>query len=234
LLGPIAVRAEEKAEAVQGPPLKLASLRAVRGLALPQFCPPGPPMGNVPIPMAVALLGPCADTTSSSSAANADDPRTRLGLGERQLGDPEPELASPFPPPAVGRAIGAIGRVIGPGPEASLLDADAWRPWPGARPAGAVPCAAGFAAFVGPIGGGRAPKGTPTPIGIPRLKVGSKDPPLKPRAGTGLNGGGCCCCILGPPYPYAIGGKFPTRGDIADGDIIPTGPWGCPYIIPAE
>ena len=233
MLGPIAVRGEEKAEAVQGPPLKLASLSAVRGLALPQFCPPGPPpMGNVPIPMVAALLGPCADTTSSSSAANADDPRTRLGLGERQLGDPEPELAAspgPFPPPAVGRAIGAIGRVIGPGPEASLLDADAWRPWPGARPVEVtVPCAADFAAFVGgPIGGGgRAPKGTPTPIGIPRLKVGSKDPPLKPRAGTGLKGGGCCCCILGPPYPYAIGGKFPIRGDIVDGDIIPTGPWG--------
>ena len=68
------------AEAVQGPPLKLASLRAVRGLALPQFCPPGPP------PMVAALPGPCADTTSSSSAANADDPRTQLGLGERQLG----------------------------------------------------------------------------------------------------------------------------------------------------
>jgi hypothetical protein len=28
---------------------------------------------------------------------------------------------------------------------------------------------------------------------------------------------------------YAIGGKLPTRGDIADGDIIPTSPWGCPY-----
>jgi hypothetical protein len=214
------VRTEEKAEAVQGALLKLASLRALRGLALPQFCPPGPPpMGIVPIPT-VALLGPCADTTSSSSAARAEDPRTRLGLGERRLGDPEPELApSPFPPPAVGRAIGAIGRVIGPGPEASLLDA--WRPWPGARLGEAVPCVADFAAFAGgPIGiGERAPKGTPTPIGIPRLKVGSKDPPLKPRAGTGLNGGGCG---IGPPYPYVIGGKLPTRGDIKDGDI-PTG-----------
>ena len=217
------VRTEGKAEAVQGAPLKLASLRAVRGLALPQFCPPGPPpMGNGPIPMVAALLGPCADTTSSSSAARAEDPRMRLGLGERRLGDPEPELAaSPFPLPAIGRAIGAIGRVIGPGPEASLLDADAWRPWPGARPGEAVPCVADFAAFVGgPIGRGASPpKGTPTPIGIPRLKVGSKEPPLKPRAGTGLKGGGCC--ILGPPYPYAIGGKLPTRGDIGDG-AIPT------------
>ena len=234
MLGPILVRTEEKAEVLQGALLKLASLRAFRGLALAQFCPPGPPpMGIVPIPMVAALLGPCADTTSSSSAARAEDPRTRLGLGERRLGDPEPELAaSPFPPPAVGRAIGAIGRVIGPGPEASL-DADACRPWPGASPGEAVPCVADFATFVGgPIGtGGRAPKGTPTPIGIPRLKVGSKDTPLKPRAGTGLNGGGCC--ILGPPYPYAIGGKFPTRGDIPEEDI-PTGPWGCPYIIPAE
>jgi len=89
-----------------------------------------------------ALLGPCADTTSSSSAASAEDPRTPLGLGERRFGDPEPELAaSPLPPagpPAIGRAIGAIGRVIGPGPEASLLVpccckfVDARRPWPGA------------------------------------------------------------------------------------------------------
>jgi len=229
-------RTEEKAEVVQGALLKLASLRALRGLALPQFCPPEPPpMGIVPIPIAVALLGPCADTTSSSSAARAEDPRTRLGLGERRLGDPEPEpelAASPFPPPAVGRAIGAIGRVIGPGPEASLLDADTWRPCPGARPGEAVLCVADFVAFVGgPIGrGGRPPKGTPTPIGIPRLNVGSKDPPLKPRAGTGLNGGGY---ILGPPYPYTIGGKVLTRGGIADGDI-PTGPWGCPYIVPVE
>ena len=87
----------------------------------------------------------CADTTSSSSAASAEDPRTRGGLGERPLGDPELELASPFPPPAVGRAIGVIGRVIGPG---TTLDADAWRPWPGARPAVAVLCVADFAAFV--------------------------------------------------------------------------------------
>lgn len=191
----------------------------------------------MPIPITVdapTLLGPCADTTSSSSAANAEDPRTRFGLGERRLGDPEPELAaSPFPPPAVGLAIGAIGRVIGPGPEASLLDPDAWRPWPGASIGPEAVGVIGFADFAGgPIGEGvedgrplPLPKGTPTPIVMARLKAGSKDPPLKTRGGTdGLNGGG---------YPYAIGGKLPIRGDIADGDIIPT-PWGCPYIIPAD
>jgi hypothetical protein len=96
------------------------------------------------------LLGTCPVTTSSSSAASAEDPRTRFGLGERRLGDPELELPSPFPPvgpPAVGRAIGAMGLVIGPGPEASLsIEGPA---------AEAAPGAAGFAAFAGgPIGEG--------------------------------------------------------------------------------
>lgn len=213
-------RAElEKAEAVHGPPLKLASPMALRGLALAQVCPPGPPpIGIAPIPMGVdppTLLGPCADTTSSSSAASAEDPRMPFGLGDRRLGDPDPELlASPLPatgpPPATGRAIGAIGRVIGPGPETSLLPpctckfntgAEARRPCPGASREGpeaeveVVLCAEGFATFAGgPIGeGGTALPllmGTPTPMGIPRLKAGSKeDPPLKPRGSTeGLNG----------------------------------------------
>jgi len=74
-----------------------------------------------------------AGTTSSSSAANADEPSTPLGLGDRLLGDtaPEPEagLASTVP---VGLAIGAMGRVIGPGPEmAGSAAADMRRLAPG-------------------------------------------------------------------------------------------------------
>jgi hypothetical protein len=170
-----------------------------------------------------------------------------FGLGERRLGDPEPELAaSPLPlagpPPATGRAIGAIGRVMGPGPEASPCcckfntGADARRPWPGASIEGpeaeaeAGPCVGGFAAFAGgPIGEGVVaggalplPKGTLTPSGMPRLKAGSKEaPPLKPRGRLeGLKGAPACCCMLGPPYPYVMGGKLQIRGDIPDGGII--------------
>lgn len=49
--------------------------------------------------------------TSSSSGDNAEEPSMPFGLGERRLGEPEPELGvSP-----AGRAIGAIGRATGPG-----------------------------------------------------------------------------------------------------------------------
>jgi hypothetical protein len=55
-------------------------------------------------------------TTSSSSAANAEEPRTLFGLGDQRLGDPDPELVVPSVVVVPGRAIGAIGRVMGPGP----------------------------------------------------------------------------------------------------------------------
>lgn len=51
-----------------------------------------------------------ADMTSSSSGESADEPRTPFGLGDRRLGEVEPE-----PVASTGRAIGAIGLVIGPG-----------------------------------------------------------------------------------------------------------------------
>jgi hypothetical protein len=49
--------------------------------------------------------------TSSSSGDSAEEPSMPLGLGERRLGEPEPDPgASP-----VGRAMGAMGRATGPG-----------------------------------------------------------------------------------------------------------------------
>lgn len=60
-----------------------------------------------------------AGTTSSSSAASADDPKTApFGLGDLRTGEFDLGLElSPFVPAVadpVGRAIGAIGREIGP------------------------------------------------------------------------------------------------------------------------
>jgi len=106
----------------------------------------------IPSPSPTPLRGPEVGTTSSSSAASAEEPRIPFGLGdrrllvlalsleaelemtfevalvavadvgERRLGDPEPEPdfedAASSPAVVVGRAIGAIdatGRVIGPG-----------------------------------------------------------------------------------------------------------------------
>ena len=70
------------------------------------------------------------DTTSSSSAASADEPRVPFGLGERRLGEPEPDLVSA----AAGRAIGArTGRATGPGSAADMR-----RLAPGARFVGSV------------------------------------------------------------------------------------------------
>lgn len=153
----------------------------------------------------ITLLGPVPATTSSSSAANADDPRVPFGLGDLLLGDPDPELApSADVPPPGGRAIGAIGRVIGPGPDASVgvlrTATEPRRPCPGASigAPGADVEARGVFGLGGPIGDG-APAGlfmgTPIPIGIPRLKAGSNGgggPALKLRdipEGRGVPGG---------------------------------------------
>jgi hypothetical protein len=82
------------------------------------------PEPRAPIPIcAVPPLRPIdANTTSSPSSTNADDPRTPFGLGDLLTGDPEPEL--PSPPPlvhvVVGRAMGAMGRATGPGPSPSI------------------------------------------------------------------------------------------------------------------
>lgn len=68
-----------------------------------------------------------AETTSSSSAASADEPSTPFGLGERRVGEVEPEPDPEAGASPAGRAIGAIGRVIGPGSaaiEARLPGAD--------------------------------------------------------------------------------------------------------------
>jgi len=149
------------------------------------------------------LLGPVAGTTSSSSAARADEPKIPFGLGERRLGDPELVLApSPGVLLTVGRAMGAIGRVMGPGPDMSVWTGiDGRRPCPGASMdgPGADVEASGIFGFGGPIGvGGVAegplllllPIGTPIPIGIPRLKLGSNTGLAKPRGGAiGVPGG---------------------------------------------
>ena len=101
------------------------------------------------------------DTTSSSSAASADEPSgLPAGLGEQRTGDSLPELdeeveASPF---TAGRAIGAIGtfgRVIGPG---SAADSDdmrrgGWMAEPGLI-TGEVTEVGIPPAFGGPIGAG--------------------------------------------------------------------------------
>jgi len=49
--------------------------------------------------------------TSSSSGDNADEPSMPFGLGERRLGEPEPEPGVSL----VGRAMGAMGLATGPG-----------------------------------------------------------------------------------------------------------------------
>lgn len=99
--------------------------------------------GGAPRPIPIGALGPRRMgvlTTSSSSAANADEPRT-LGLGERRTGELKLELLES---PWTGRAIGA-GRVIGPGAALllallagpSLIRVDPRRPIPGASMGGA-------------------------------------------------------------------------------------------------
>lgn len=161
----------------------------------------------MPAPIGLARRCPVEVTTSSSSAANAEEPRVPLGLGERRLGEPDPELAFSPELDAIGRAIGARGRVMGPGPEPSVcacIFIDPRRPWPGASidgPGVGGTGVRGVLGFGGPIGEGTPgampiplPMGTPMLIGIPRLKVGSNDGPLlkvrdRPEGVIGLPGG---------------------------------------------
>lgn len=80
----------------------------------PELTPtPMPPNGAMPVSLLVA-----PGTTSSSSAASAEEPRIPFGLGDLLTGELDPGLEfSPFITvlvDPVGRAIGAIGREIGP------------------------------------------------------------------------------------------------------------------------
>jgi len=74
------------------------------GLGLPH---PWPTGAGMPVRRGGAI-------TSSSSAESAEEPNLPLGLGERRLGDPEPEPDAVEDSPA-GRAMGAMGRATGPG-----------------------------------------------------------------------------------------------------------------------
>lgn len=211
MLGPIGagIARPRDGEKPAGPQGVIGAL----GLAGPQVC-AAPTGAGAPrlIPIGAAtLLGAFPETTSSSSAAKAEDPRIPFGLGERREGDPDPELApSPDPLVVVGRAMGAIGRVIGPGPAAPSacgpllllplllllrIGIEARRPCPGASidgPGDAGVGARGVLGLGGPMGEGAPggggpggmptpPRGIPTPIGIPRLKFGSNGGPVNPR-----------------------------------------------------
>lgn len=105
-----------------------------------------------------------AVTISSSSAASADEPKTPFGLGDRRLGDVEPEP----PVSAAGRAIGAIGvdgigRPIGP---RSTIEGRR----PGGPGASCVGDVSGFCAAL--LGGAIGASGARL-----RLKPGSKGGP---------------------------------------------------------
>ena len=165
-------------------------------------------------------------TTSSSSAASAEDPRTPFGLGDRRLGDPDPELVVPSPVaalPVMGRPMGARGRVIGPGPEpttgedveaeSGLRIADERRLEPGASIEGAEDVNVNGLGFGGPIGVSppEPPRVSGTPIGgididLVKETAGSNEGPALKLCGIvgcviGAPGG---CCILGLPYGYWI------------------------------
>jgi len=199
-------RGDPKPGGPGGPQGVRTSPTALRGpgLAGPQPCP------TVPADPARRFVG--AGTTSSSSAARAEDPRMPFGLGERRLGDPDPDPGvSP-----VGLAIGARGLATGPG---SGTDA---------RLLGPADIGGGMTKF-GVLGGG--------PIGVaaggiprPGLKVGSKggpEPKFRGSADGARAGGGGPCCMEGPgPKPYGVGVKG-TLGEIEGGGNIP-GP--CAYI----
>lgn len=169
------------------------------GLELPQ-----------PWPTAAGLVRRVGGAmTSSSSGDNAEDPRTPLGLGERRLGEPEPD---PDVSPA-GRAIGAMGRATGPGSptDARLLE-------PGGSIGGGE-----FNEFGGIFEGG--PIGAEAG-GIPR-KLGSNCGPAPKFRGTaeGARGGGPCGMEgPGPNIPKGGPGPNGTLGDIPCGGNMPGGP----------
>lgn len=160
-----------------------------------------------------------AATTSSSSAANADEPRTPLGLGVRWVGEPEPELGvSPaLAFEAEGRAMGAMGRATGPGSELSI-GMEPRRV--GASIAGVEEDEASGCMGVFVLGGG--PIGVTGVCGIPaRVKAGSKGRPLLKFRGIAdgarpLPGGGWRMLGPGPPTPKpkGEGANEGTRGDI--------------------
>lgn len=144
--------------------------------------------------------------TSSSSAASADEPRNPFGLGERRLGDVDPDPESP-----AGRAMGATGRVIGPG---SFTEA---------RRAPVIAC----------VGEGRefecckALEGGAIGAGGARLRpnAGSKGgfaPNVRGRA-EGASGGGPEG-IEGPATKdpvYGPGGANGSLGDMAEDGLMP-------------
>jgi hypothetical protein len=117
----------------------------------PHPCPTAPP------PRTPRFLAGLAITTSSSSAARAEEPKcVPFGEGERLLGDDLPEDDSP------GATVDgrAIGRAIGPGTMAGLptgpkdpptSSKEARRLGPAPEPRGSCCCCLG-----GPIGEGRS------------------------------------------------------------------------------
>lgn len=164
-------------------------LRAVRGLAGPHDW--RGVMGTpVPIGVVVGSRRPAAfGTTSSSSAASADDPRTPFGLGDRWLGDPDPELVVPSVVVVPGRAIGAIGRVMGPGPPGPR---EARRPEENICEPGVEALVKGVLPFGGPIGvwgllDEERPPDPPREIGTPIGGMGTR---LKETAGSKDDGPG--------------------------------------------
>jgi hypothetical protein len=131
-------------------------------------------------------------TTSSSSAARADDPRTPFGLGDRRLGDPDPELVPSVVVVVLGRAIGAIGRVMGPGPPTDMAARDARRPEPNMDGPGV---ARGVLPFGGPMGvGGLLDEASPPdPTRVIGTPIGGMDTRLKDTAGSKDDGPALNC-----------------------------------------
>ena len=169
------------------------------------------------------LLG--AVTTSSSSAASADEPSTPLGLSFRRIGDALPEFEEEWPPVpdpeaspfAVGRAMGAMGpmgpigptgRPIGPGSAAEDMRRGGWMV-PAADPGamtGEVMEAVSPPIFGGPIGAaGPSPRGNP---------VSNGGPEGNPRVmGEGPRAWGICGTNDPKGERPCAGGKV-ARGDI--------------------
>lgn len=176
------------------------------GAALVFGLDPGAPQPTAP---GATDRRPGANTISSSSAASAEEPSTPFGLGERRLGDVEPE---PVGSPA-GRAMGAMGagRPIGPG---SAID--------GLRPGGAgASCGGEASGFCAALLGGAIGATEEGPTG--RENAGSNGGPAPNVLGTadgarGVGGGGIWP-IVGPGVkpPNGPGGTKGTRGDIVGG-----------------